>query len=63
MGKYDKQVLLGRSDANLSFADLRQLLMALGFSERIRGDHHIFTKDGVAEIVNIQPVGSKAKAY
>jgi hypothetical protein len=37
--------------------------MALAFSERIRGDHHILTKDGVAEIVNIQPVGSKAKGY
>jgi hypothetical protein len=35
----------------------------LGFGERVRGSHHIFTREGVAEIVNLQPVGSKAKAY
>jgi len=38
-------------------------LRRLGFEERIRGDHHIFTKDGVPEIVNIQPKGSMAKVY
>jgi hypothetical protein len=58
-----QRVLLGRSDANIAFADLRGLLQALGFDERIRGDHHIFTRDGVAEIVNLQPMGSKAKTY
>ena len=66
MGKYEKvlqQVLLGRSDANLAFADLRQLLLSLGFAQRIRGDHHIFTRDGVTEIINIQPAGAKAKPY
>lgn len=30
---------------------------------RIRGDHHIFARDGVAEILNLQPRGSQAKAY
>ena len=39
------------------------LLKRLGFSERIRGDHYIFTRDGVAEILNLQPVGHSAKAY
>jgi predicted RNA binding protein YcfA (HicA-like mRNA interferase family) len=34
-----------------------------GFDERVKGSHHIFTKDGVEEIINIQPIGSKAKAY
>jgi hypothetical protein len=33
------------------------------FSQRIRGDHHIFTRDGVVEILNLQPRGSLAKAY
>lgn len=37
--------------------------MALGFDKRIRGDHHIFTKDGIDEIFNLQPLGSKSKAY
>jgi hypothetical protein len=35
----------------------------LGFAERIRGDHYIFTKDGVAEILNLQPRGREAKPY
>lgn len=38
-------------------------MIRLGFAEHIRGDHHIFTRDDVEEIVNLQPVGSKAKAY
>jgi hypothetical protein len=35
----------------------------LGFAERIRGDHYIFTKDGVTEILNLQPLGGQAKPY
>jgi hypothetical protein len=38
-------------------------LGALGFAERIRGDHHIFSKPGVAEMLNLQPRGSLAKPY
>lgn len=34
-----------------------------GFDERIRGDHHIFTRPGVEEILNLQPKGAKAKPY
>ena len=56
-------ILKGASDANIPFSELCNLLRRLGFEERIRGDHHIFTKDGVPEIVNIQPKGSKAKVY
>ncbi len=40
-----------------------QLLINLGFEERIRGSHHIFSKDGVEEILNLQPKRGKAKAY
>ena len=57
------QVLRGTSDANVRFGDLRRLLGTLGFDERIKGDHYIFTREGVEEIVNIQPRGSKAKPY
>jgi hypothetical protein len=56
-------VLLGRSDANFSFSDICSLLRALGFSERIKGDHHIFIRGGVQEILNLQPKGGKAKVY
>lgn len=38
-------------------------LHSFGFNERIRGTHHIFIKEGVEEILNLQPKGSQAKAY
>jgi len=52
MGKYAKllqHILSGRSDANIAFDDFRHILLRMGFSERIRGDHHLFTKDGVED--------------
>ena len=66
MRNYNKllsRILAGKSDANISFSDLRQLLIGLGFHERIKGDHHIFTKNVVEEILNLQPKGSRAKLY
>ncbi len=66
MARYDEllsRILRGTSDANISFNQLRHLLQRLGFEERIRGDHHIFTKDGVEEILNLQPRGHHAKPY
>ena len=53
----------GTSDKNVSFSELCQLLKKLGFSERIKGNHHIFTKEGVEEILNLQPKRSNAKPY
>jgi hypothetical protein len=38
-------------------------LRYLGFDERVRSSHHIFTREGVEEILNLQPIGSKAKVY
>ena len=66
MGKYEKlliQVLRGASDANIPFDGLCGLMCSLGFDERIRGSHHIYSKEDVEEIVNLQPLGSRAKAY
>lgn len=66
MSTYKKllgDILRGNSDANISFSQMCHLLKRPGFEERIRGDHHIFTKEGVVEIVNLQPKGSKAKPY
>ncbi|WP_035258622.1 toxin HicA [Desulfatirhabdium butyrativorans] len=65
-GKYKKllfQVLRGVSDANISFADLRNLLLRLGFEERIQGSHHNFRKVGVEVKINLQRDDGKAKAY
>jgi hypothetical protein len=45
-------------DANIRFSELRALLSRLGFAERIKGSHHIFTRDGVAEILNLQSLFS-----
>ena len=56
-------MLRGTSDASIAFEELRQLMFTLGFDERIRGSHHIFTRDGIEEILNLQPKGSKAKPY
>ena len=58
-----RRILDGRSDANIRFNDLRALLHRLGFDERIRGSHHIFTRDDVDGILNLQPMGSNAKPY
>ena len=57
-------VLSGLSDKNVRFEDLRKLLLRLNFTERNKGDHHIFHKEHVAEIINLQPLSDgKAKAY
>lgn len=66
MGRLEKlleDVLTGRADAGVRFSDLVWLLTRLGFSERIKGDHHIFTRDGVRDILNVQPRGTMAKPY
>ena len=66
MNPYDKvlaRILSGLSDANISFTEMCQLLRKLGFEERVRGSYHIFTKEGVEEILNLQPKGSNAKPY
>ncbi len=56
-------VLGGASDTRIRFHGLRSLLKAMGFDERVRGDHHIFTREDVVEIINLQPHGVFAKAY
>jgi len=58
-----EHILMRRGDANVPFSDLCRLLTALGFSERIRGDHHIFAMEGIEEILNLQPKVGKAKPY
>lgn len=66
MSQRDKllvKILLGASDANIPFEPLCQLLCTFGFDERIRGSHHIFSKEGIEEILNLQPKQGKAKAY
>jgi hypothetical protein len=66
MSKYEKtlfQVLRGAADQNISFLDLCGLLDHLGFKKRIKGGHHIYFREDIEEILNLQPKKSKAKSY
>jgi len=58
-----EKLLRGESDANLRFDELCHLLQAKGFRMRVSGGHHIFTRPGVIERINIQREGAKAKPY
>ena len=58
-----QKILSGRQDTSVQFSETVTLLQALGFSVRIKGSHHIFNREGVEELINIQSDGSKAKAY
>ncbi len=62
--RFLSQLLSGTMDQNIRFDDLCRLLRDLGFDERIRGSHHIFSRRGVEEILNLQPrTGGQAKPY
>lgn len=66
MGQNEKllfKILSGTQDNSIQFAELHRLLSLLGFDCRIKGDHFIYTKDDVEEIINIQPKNGKAKPY
>ena len=62
MGQFEKlllSILSGTKDSS----DLQKVLDTLGFNVRIKGDHFIYTRKGIDEILNIQPKGSMAKPY
>jgi len=66
MVKHEKlvdRILRGDADASIPFEDLRNLLLRLGFEERIRGSHHVFRRAGVVEKINLQREGNMAKPY
>ena len=65
LGNYEdtlSDILMGKKDTNIRFADLCNLLDHLGFRCSVRGDHYIYRRDDTP-IINIQPDGNKAKAY
>ena len=58
------KILSGRNDSNIEFLDLVNLMKSFKFDERINGSHHIFSKKGITEIINIQPdENNKSKAH
>ena len=63
VAKTIEKLLRGESDANIRFEELCHLLRAKGFRMRTQGSHHILTRSGVRERLNLQRDGSHAKPY
>ena len=64
--KFRRKLLSGQSDKNIAFSDLCRYVERLGFAERpdgSGGSHKVYDKEGVAEIINLQPAANMAKAY
>ena len=59
---YD-MIMSGKCDNNIRFNDLRKMLDSLNFWYRVKGDHFIYYRNDIPEIINIQPRGNKAKGY
>mgnify|MGYP003370835681 CR=1 FL=1 len=57
------EIVSGSKDRNIKFSYLQKILDFFGFQCRIKGDHFIYYKQGIEEIINIQPAGNKAKPY
>ena len=53
-----------RGSMNVSFSDMVNLVEGFGFEPaRTSGSHHIFNHPNIAELLNLQEVGGKAKPY
>jgi predicted RNA binding protein YcfA (HicA-like mRNA interferase family) len=62
--KHFDRIVNGGSDANIPFEQVRNLLLHLGFEERIQGSHHVFKRAEIPERINLQPEkGGDCKAY
>jgi predicted RNA binding protein YcfA (HicA-like mRNA interferase family) len=49
---------------NISFKDFHNLVLGFGFSlDRIAGSHHLFTREDIPDIVNLQEQRGEAKPY
>jgi len=57
-----KKILAG--SRNIRFADMVDLVRGFGFElSRTEGSHHIFSRPGIPELVNLQNVKGQAKPY
>lgn len=67
MSKLEKsilKILSGASDKNINFDEIVMVLNHFNFERRIKGSHHIFYRNDVENIINIQPASDgKAKPY
>jgi predicted RNA binding protein YcfA (HicA-like mRNA interferase family) len=58
-----KRILRGEV-ANIDFADLERLVIALGFQPvGGRGSHRVFARQDIPELINLQADGGQAKRY
>lgn len=49
---------------NIRFGDMTALVVAFGFRHvRTSGSHHIFSRSGIPELINLQEVYGQAKPY
>jgi len=49
---------------NIRFSDMTHLVQGYGFTlSRTDGSHHIFSRSGIPELVNLQNVNGQAKPY
>ena len=66
MGQIEKiilKILVGKADTNIEFSELIRVMTHLGFEARIKGGHHIYYRNDIDDIINLQPDGNKAKPY
>ncbi len=61
--KIYKKVMLAKSDNNIKFKDIQSLLKQLNFDFRVKGDHFIYYRNDIEEIINIQANKNMAKSY
>ena len=57
------KILSGMGDNNFAFDEICNLLISFDFLLNVKGSHHIFCRNDIDEIFNIQPKNGKAKAY
>jgi len=55
------KLLTYKNGTDIDFIELCAFLKYLGFSLKIKSNHYIFTRDGVEEIINIQPARDNVK--
>jgi hypothetical protein len=58
-----ERILSGTADKSIPLADIKILLERKGFSCRVKGDHFIFTRTGILDIINLQPMQGLSKPY
>ena len=62
--KFLQSLLESSSTPAIDFSALCQLLVSLGFEQRIRGSHHLFGKPGIPALINLQlGPGNTVKLY